>query len=389
MAALTGTADNNTQKHIKEALNLKKDSLTVYVSPNRTNLRFSVKKVKKEVQLTELQWLIDMVKEQGKDTPKTIIFCNTMNEIASVANYLLYKLGVCAYDKKHNSPENCFLSIFHSNTWQSRKDRILSSLKGNGPKRIVVSTTALCMGVNFPDIRYVMIWGAARSILDLHQEAGRAGRDGLQSHVIVLYHGQQIGPSEQEVKDFVRSQGCLRVAAYRSLDSAITPLNPQHDCCTYCSALCNCEGNSCGACALPFERDTLMVSEKPEGHTRSVTEKDRQDLKSALEEVFEEMKFQSLAIDEYASHGFSMQLIVDVVKNCDGIFTIEDVLTNFPVFSVGNAVRILEVIQEIFLDIPSLEDTLALLNLGSSVVSDTWFNLEDVIFSDSDGDYQV
>ena len=77
------------------------------------------------------------------------------------------------------------------------------------------------MGVNFPEIRYIIIWGAARSILDLHQEAGRAGRDGLVSHVIVLYHGQQIGPSEQEVKDFVRAQGCLRVAAYKSLDSKI------------------------------------------------------------------------------------------------------------------------------------------------------------------------
>ena len=226
MAALTGTADDTTQKNIKEALNLKKDTLTVYVSPNRTNLRFSVKKVKKEVQLNELQWLIDIVKEKGKDTPKTMIFCNTMNEIASVANHLLYKLGIHAYDQKLKSPENCLLSIYHSNTWQASKDRIVTSLKGNGLKRIVVSTTALCMGVNFPNIRYVVIWGAARSILDLHQEAGRAGRDGLQSHVIVLYHGQQIGPSEQEVKDFVRSQECLRVAAYQSLDSAIMPLNP-------------------------------------------------------------------------------------------------------------------------------------------------------------------
>ena len=60
------------------------------------------------------------------------------------------------------------------------------------------------------------------------------------------------------------------------------------------------------------------------------------------------MKFQSLAIDESVSHGFSTQLIVDVVKNCHGIFTIEDILTNFPVFSVGNAIRVLEVIQELF-----------------------------------------
>ena len=49
---------------------MKLDTLTVYVSPNRANLRFSVKKVKKDVQLNELQWLIDILKEKGKDAPK-------------------------------------------------------------------------------------------------------------------------------------------------------------------------------------------------------------------------------------------------------------------------------------------------------------------------------
>ena len=80
------------------------------------------------------------------------------------ANYLLYKLGVYAYDKKLNSTENC---IFHSNTLQARKDHILSSLKGNGLKRIIVSTTALYMGVNFPDICYVVIWGAVHLLASI------------------------------------------------------------------------------------------------------------------------------------------------------------------------------------------------------------------------------
>lgn len=76
---------------------------------------------------------------------------------------------------------------------------------------MVVATTALCMGVNFPDIRYIISWGAARSLLDFHQEAGRAGRDGVLSHVVIIYHGQQVGPCEKEVKHFIRTTGCLRV----------------------------------------------------------------------------------------------------------------------------------------------------------------------------------
>ena len=66
--------------------------------------------------------------------------------------------------------------------------------KGIGVTRIVVSTTALCMGVNIPDVRYIIIRGAAHSILDLYQEAGRAGRDSLKSYLIVIYHGQLIRP---------------------------------------------------------------------------------------------------------------------------------------------------------------------------------------------------
>lgn len=122
---------------------------------------FQWRKLKRKEQLNELQWLIDIIKLKGKDTPKTMLFCNTINEVASVANHLLFKLGIHAYDENFNSPENCLLGIYHSNRWQASKDRILASLKGNGPRRVVVCTTALCMGVNFPNIRYVIIWGAA------------------------------------------------------------------------------------------------------------------------------------------------------------------------------------------------------------------------------------
>ena len=178
------------------------------------------------------------------------------------------------------------------------------------------------------------------------------------------------------------------MAAYKSVDSALVPLNPPHDCCTYCTALCKCEGTSCSACVLPSESKASKPPEKPKGPTRNVTAKDRLDLQSALEEVFQEIKFQSLAIDESVSHGFSPQLISEVVNNGENIFTTEDVLTNFPVFSVRNAIIILEVIQDLFLDIPSLEDTLTLFDLGSTFDHVTWLTLEDMIFSDSDDDCQ-
>ena len=65
------------------------------------------------------------------------------------------------------------------------------------------------------------------------------------------------------------------------------------------------------ACILPIETDTCTsdVQERPEGCTCKVTPKCRQDLRSALGEVFHDMTGQGLAIDESVSHGFSKQLV--------------------------------------------------------------------------------
>ena len=240
------------------------------------------------------------------------------------------------------------------------------------------------MGVNFPDIRYVIIWGAARSILDLHQEAGRSGRDRVLSHIIVLYHGQQIGPCKPEVKHFLRTNGSLRIGAYQSLDRNIQSSFPLHDCCSYCSTICNCGGGSCEAPVLPFEKCTAAI-QAVESKRRTVTAEDRNDLRTALNEILGNFRDQELAIDETSSHGFSQQLIDDVVQNCDHIFTVEDVLCSFPVFSTANVLRILELIQEMFSDIPDLEETLASVSF-CKCDSEIGFNLEECRFSSGDSD---
>ena len=111
-----------------------------------------------------------------------------MNEIAVVVNYLISQLGKSAFHPEYSPvQDNCLLGIYHSNCWQSTKDRVFSQFK----------TTTLCMGVNLPDVRYIVNWGPGQSILDQYQEAGRADQDGKKSHVIIIYHGQQAGHCEQ------------------------------------------------------------------------------------------------------------------------------------------------------------------------------------------------
>ena len=83
---------------------------------------------------------------------------------------------------------------------------------------------------------------------------------------------------------------------------------------------------------------------------REVITKERATVKETLCEVLNDMKMGGLSLDESSSHGFSMQLIEDITNNCETIFTVQDFTVNFPVFSVSNSLRILEVIQEVFMD---------------------------------------
>ena len=255
VAALTGTADASTISKVKQLLVLK-NPLEVRISPNRANIRISVMKAKKEHIMKNLDWLVKTVKVEGEKTPQTIIFCNTMNDIACVANFLMLKLGKAAYSPQDSTESNnCLIGIYHSSYWEQNKERVVDSLKNNMYIRVVVSSSALSMGVNFPNISYVVNFGPARSLLDQHQEFGRAGRDGRQSHALIIFHGQQLSQCEKAVKDFLKTQdGCLRVTAYKPFDDNITPQSPLHDCCSYCITICKCDGNSCARQPPIFEQ---------------------------------------------------------------------------------------------------------------------------------------
>lgn len=361
LLALTGTADVDTKKTIITDL-VMKHPVKLFVSPNRVNLRLCVNKVSRKDMLKQLDWLIDMIRQHGKETPKTIIFCDTMYSIASVWNYLMMSLGENAFHPTTSKKrEHCVLGIFHSLSLKEYKERLLISFKNDGLKRVALATAALSMGVNFPNVRYIVNFGPARSLLDFHQQAGRAGRDGLPSDIILYFYGQQLSHCDDDVRAFLKSTGCHRVSSYLSFDPDIVPLSPSHECCNYCAMYCTCDtSNGCNGPKKLFEKSpSVQLGMMPDHPCRSVSDEQKAVLNDALLEVQRNVSCGSGSGAFGATHGFSQELISDVVANCDKLFTIEDIKTSVPVFSKNHAVTILEIINEIFNDIDesTLTDT--------------------------------
>jgi ATP-dependent DNA helicase RecQ len=352
--ALTGTADENTLNVIKSDLLLKNPDC-VFVSPERKNIRFSVRKVAKGEMFYQLSWLIKLIKDTGACCPKTLIFCNTLNDIAAVFNHLMLQLGANAYNPPESREPECrIIGIYHSNSFKKQKERLFSQLKGTGNKRVVVASSALGMGVNFPDIKYVINWGPARNLLDQLQEGGRAGRNGSSAHIVIIYHGQQVTHCDKDVKEFVNTTGCYRLAAYSPFDPSILPGAVKHDCCNYCCQSCQCIEEGCPV-SFPFDKmfTEHSCATSQGGLTRSVSDQEKDDLRDALQELVSQINTGRAAVfDMVSTHGFSAQLISDIIDNSYRIFTVNDILTQFPVFSITHAYRILDVIQELFMDIP-------------------------------------
>lgn len=161
------------------------------VSINNKNIRFSVQKVKKG--LSSFNWLVDKIAEHQKNSPKTIIFCQSITDLSTVLSYLLMKLGDRAYVDQKKSLSKCVLGVYHSNSPDELKECVKKSFKfDDGPIRVVLATSALSLGVNFKDVRYVIHYGPAPDLRNHLQQAGRAGRDGNQFFNVILYHGQQL-----------------------------------------------------------------------------------------------------------------------------------------------------------------------------------------------------
>ena len=255
--------------------------------------------------------------------------------------------------------DRCLLSVYYSATPDSAKARVTNSFTGHGSTSVVVASTSLSMGVDFPHVRYIIHFGPGRTLADHLQQAGRAGRDTQPAHSIIMYLGKHLVQCEGPIRHMVKKKECIRKLLLCHFTDDDVSLSPMHDCCNRCHALCKCGGDTCTKMSYPFDKLSAVVKEVEQ--IREVYEDDKTCLRNALGEIKQSLNIYSRTTFFDSSgvlcHGFSDSIINSIVNNCHKIFTLADLLENGFISSLQIAVTVLEVFSEIFEDVtitPSL-----------------------------------
>lgn len=241
--ALTATADAPTRKDIVERLHLK-TGRTFVSGFDRPNIHYSIQ-AKNNAKQQILTFIQD--KYPGKSG---IIYCGTRTLTEETADWFKGKgFNVLTY-----------------HAGMSKEDRESNQRKFQNEDNVIMAATiAFGMGIDKPDVRFVAHLSLPKNIEAYYQETGRAGRDGMPAHALLLYGLSDIALQSRFI-DTAQTDDQQKRIEHQKLNALIGLC--EAGCCRrqvileYFSDTCSACGN-CDNCDNPPETyDATLVAQK-------------------------------------------------------------------------------------------------------------------------------
>ncbi len=204
LLALTATATNNTVEKIIECIGLENPKI-VSALFDRKNIFYDVKRSDKK--LNELIAYISKHKNE-----LGIIYCLTIRNSKYVYEYLKnmgFKVG------------------YYYGTLEKEEKEYMQYAFTNHEINIIVCTNAFGMGIDIPDIRYVIEYDLPSSIEDYLQQTGRCSRDGKYREAILLFSVNDIKTSNYFIENIEigdktsKELELIKKSKYKKLDKMI------------------------------------------------------------------------------------------------------------------------------------------------------------------------
>ncbi|MFM8595974.1 MAG: ATP-dependent DNA helicase RecQ [Flavobacteriales bacterium] len=173
--ALTATATKKVQADILNQLEMPK-ALVLEAPFIRENLQYLVRHA--ENKIPEIVAICQQTNEVG------IVYCQTRKNVKEVARQL------------HANGISC--GVYHGGMSAADRSQMLKDWLSE-KRRVMVATNAFGMGIDKPNVRFVLHYEVPTSPEAYFQEAGRAGRDGQTAYALLFYNDTELAALETQV----------------------------------------------------------------------------------------------------------------------------------------------------------------------------------------------